>query len=284
MVPAAAGQAVEDKTNKSLVSEVSENMSTEFGAPFIKKLIIAAALLPVVVVVSVLAMAATEQRPADTTTTYHYDAEKETWLKDVVSVSLPDNPDGTRPKGSNTVIIRLSQNNPVKQIIVVDGLLIGGTEPILEIAGHDTGGSGEINIGTLLLKKVDANKLNIHDTDAVRLETTNVVAKDNELDIDVNIVNVVRTGRGGASSLFIGAARSNLAPFLDLNLLPENFIPTNETGVRADRLRILGPSSGTAFVERIIFVHSSVFGRIEVKDANIQDIILRDVTLDDATP
>ena len=245
---------------------------------------IIAAFLFAVIVMGVTAMASTGQRPQDTTTTYYYSAEKEIWLKDVVSVSLPDNPDGTQPKGSNTVIIRLSQSNPVKQIIVVDGLVIGGTEPILEIAGHDTGGTGELNIGTLLFRKVDANELEIHDTDAVRVEMANVVAKDNELDVNVNVVNVVRTGRGGASSLFLGATRTNLAAFLDLDLLPNNFIPLNETGVRVDRIRILGPSSGAAFVERIIFLHSSIFGRIEVHDVNVQDIILRDTTLDDSSP
>ncbi|MBI4188688.1 MAG: hypothetical protein HY529_05740 [Chloroflexi bacterium] len=255
-----------------------------------KKLIITSVSLLAVILTAVAALAATEEGAQDITTTYHYDAETETWLKDVSTVSLPDNPDGTKPKGSNTVIIRLSENNPVKQIVVIDGLVLGGNEPRLEIAGHDTGGSGELHIGTLLFKKVDADRLEFHDTDAVDVQMQNVVAQDNELDMDVNIVNVVRTGRGGASSLFIGATRAAFEDFLtspgipSIDSIPDNFITAKETGVRVDRIRILGPSSGDAFVERIIFLHSSIFGKIEVKDAKIQEIVLKDVTLDDSTP
>lgn len=221
-------------------------------------------------------------------TTYHYDAEKEAWLKDVQSVELQPNSDGTQPEGGNTVIIRLDANNPVKQIVVFEGLVIGGSEPRLEIAGHDTGGAGKLNIGTLLLRRVDADKLDVDNTDVVRVQMDNVVAHDNELDVDVDLVNVVRTGRGGASNLFVGILQSDLADFLkgagipDLDSLPANPVTSRETGVRVDRIRILGPSSGEAFVERIIILNSSVFGTIHVHDVDIQDLILKDVSLDDS--
>ncbi len=260
-------------------------MKTVTIPKFIKRFLIASASLIALMLIALVGVAASSgQSVIANTTTYYYDVENETWIKDIESVSLPDNPDGSKPKPSNTVIIRLDANNPVKQIVVLDGLVMGGTEPILEIAGHDTGGSGELNIGTLLLKKVDANRLDFDNTDAVDVQMSNVVAQDNELDMDVDVVNVVRAGRGGPSSLFIGATRSVLYSILDLNLIPDNFVPPNETGVRIDRLRILGPSSGDAFVERIVILHSSVFGTINVKDVNIHDIILQDVTLDDSSP
>ncbi|MBI4283236.1 MAG: hypothetical protein HY663_02060 [Chloroflexi bacterium] len=256
----------------------------------VKLMITVIGVLTVPVIVVTAVAAADPPTVEQVTTTYSYNAKQETWTKDVMSVSLPQDPEGTQPQEGNTVIIRLDQNNPVKQIVILDALVIGGnaSEPRLEIAGHDTGGSGRINIGTLLFKKVDAEKLKIHDTDAVRLQMQNAVAQDNELDIDVDAVNAVRTGRGGPSSLFIGTTRSDLKEFLtiagipDIDSLPDNLITKGETGVRVDRIRILGPSSGIAFVERILIVHTSVFGQIEVKDIKAQDIILRDVTVDDS--
>jgi hypothetical protein len=261
--------------------------------------IVAACLLAVpLIVLGATSITRANKPPQATLTVYHYDKAREVWVRDVQTVDLVDGPEGAAsgdsaaspaapgPEGSNTVIIKLDHDNPVKQIVIFEALITGrgAFDPRLEIAGHDTGGSGRINIGTLLFKQVDAEKLKI-DADVVRLQMQNVVAEDNELDIDIEAVNVVRTARGGPSTLFIGFRRADLDRILDRDLtsIADTVFPVNETGVRVDRIRILGPSSGTAFVERIIILRTSVLGQIEVRDVKIQDLILRDVTVDDST-
>ncbi|MBI2832496.1 MAG: hypothetical protein HYX79_09595 [Chloroflexi bacterium] len=215
------------------------------------------------------------------TTVYRYDPINERWVKSETSEKLPQNPDGTQPPGSNTVIIRIDGNEPVKEIIIFEALVIhGANEPLLEINGHDVGGSGKLRIGELQFAKVDAQRMEIKDTDVMRLNMANVVAKDTELDLDVNVVNVVRVGRGATSTLIIGAKRADLAQLSLLEIDKSMMLSAQETGGRIDRLRILGPSSGVGYVERILIVRSSVFGNIEVRNTAIQDLILRDVSLD----
>ncbi|MBI2831419.1 MAG: hypothetical protein HYX79_04090 [Chloroflexi bacterium] len=220
---------------------------------------------------------------------YRYDPVNEQWVKSETEEKVPDNPDGTRPRNSNTLIIRIGENEPVKQIIIFEALVIhGANEPLLEINGHDTsgiGGTGKLRIGELKFAKVDAERLEIKDTDVVRVQMANVVADDNELDIDVDVVNVVRVGRGAASTLIIGATRKDLSELAELEALSDtdgkHIILPRETGVRVDRIRILGPDSNFGSIERLVITRSSVFGKIEVKNVEIQDLILRDVTLDE---
>lgn len=224
--------------------------------------------------------------PKDVVSTYNYDAEEERWVKTVKSEPVPDIPDGPVRKGSNTIVIQLDENNPVKEIVIEEALVIGGTEPLLEINGSAVApATGKINIGTLAMLTVEAKQLEI-DADVVRTDISNVVAKDNELDLELNAVNVVSTMRGAASSLFIGVNREDREYRLeisktinDVNLSRGG--ATRENGIRADRIRILGPSSGTAFVELLIVKQSGVMGKIDVDKVAIQDLILHRVSLDD---
>jgi hypothetical protein len=237
-------------------------------------------LIGLVTVFSVVGIAAQPQPTKAVTTTYTYDEEQERWVKAVAEQELPKNPDGTFPKGSNTIEIRLDENDPVKKIIIAETLIIRGNEPLLEIAGHDlTGTSGKLNIGTLTFEKVDAEELDI-DADVVRVSIANVAAEDNELDLDLEVVNVVRTGRGGPSALYIGINPGDDIP--DLTDDPRvTFSDRDKKGLRVDRIRILGPDTGTGFIETLTVRDSSVFGRIEVKDVEVQNLVLQDIFLDD---
>jgi hypothetical protein len=251
-----------------------------------KKLLftIVVSVLPVIVglitVFSVVGIAAQPQPTKVVTTTYSYDEEQERWVKSVLEQELAANPDGSYPKGSNTLIIRIDENDPVKKIVIAEALIIRGNEPLLEIAGHDTTGTtGKLNIGTLTIKKVDAEELDI-DADVVRTSIANVAAEDNELDLDLEVVNVVRTGRGGPSSLYIGINPGDDLP--DLTDDPRvSFSTRDKKGLRVDRIRILGPDTGTGFIETLTVRDSSVFGRIEIKNVEVQELVLQDIFLDD---
>lgn len=235
---------------------------------------------------------AQNRQSIDNTTIYHYDSVEERWVKTVLEIPIPENPDGSRPPGHRTIEIHLDEDNPVKAILIEEVLIIdesGGTGPLLEIKGHDPagGGDGKINIGTLAFIEVDAEELKI-DADVVRVTLENVVAEDDELDLDLNIVNVVRIGRGAASTLLLGISRASLIEKFgtaddDLELeRRRRGITGRETGLRVDRIRIIGPDSGTGFVETLIILQSSVFGKIEVDDVKIQDLVLEQVSLDDS--
>jgi len=251
-----------------------------------KKLIFAIvmSILPVIVglitVFSVFGLAAVPQPTKAVTTTYIYDEAQEKWVKSVVEVELPKNSDGSYPRGSNTIEIRLDENDPVKKIVIAEALIIRGNEPLLEIVGHDsTGTDGKINIGTLTFKRIDAEELDI-DADVVRTSTANVAAEDNELDLDLEVVNVVRTGRGGPSTLYIGINAGDDLPELQDD--PRvTFADREKKGLRADRIRIIGPDTGTGFIETLTIRDSSVFGRIDVRDVEIQNLVLQDIFLDD---
>ncbi len=260
--------------------------SSSFWAIFGLILVLAAILAGTVV------LWAQNQRSVDNTTIYRYDPVEEQWVKTVLEIVLPENPDGSRPTGHRTIEIHLDEDNPVKTILIEETLIIdesGGTGPLLEIKGHEPsgGGDGKINIGTLAFVEVDAEELEIT-ADVVRVTLENVVAEDDELDLDLNIVNVVRIGRGAASTLLLGISRDSLLDKLgttdeDLDLeRRRRGVTRRETGLRVDRIRIIGPDSGTGFVEVLVVLQSSVFGKIEVDDVRIQDLILEQVSLDDS--
>lgn len=235
---------------------------------------------------------AQNQRSFDNLTIYHYDSVEEQWVKTVLETPIPDNPDGSHSPSHHTIEIHLDEDNPVKAILIEETLIIdesGSSGPLLEIKGHDPagGGDGEINIGTLAFIEVDAEELEI-DADVVRITLENVVAEDDELDLDLEIVNVVRTGRGATSTLLLGISRESLLQKFgtadeDLELARQRRgVTGRETGLRVDRIRIIGPDSGTGFIETIIILQSSVFGKIEVDDVKIQELILEKVSLDDS--
>lgn len=232
--------------------------------------------------------------PRDVTVSYTFDAVREEWVKTEVATKVAENPDGTLPVPQNTLIINVSEDNPIKFILITETLVINGpTEPLFEIAGHDPAllGIGELNIGQLIFNRVDAKEFKAdNNVDAVRVSLTNVVAEDSELDIDVHIENVIRVNRGTGSALYIGNSRGDIVERLRLlgDLGGEDSFATlddlppgiKEGGLRVDRIRILGPNAGTGHIEKLVVFRSSVDGAIEIRDVNIQDLILRNVSLE----
>ncbi len=242
--------------------------------------VIAAVTLATVTVLSSLSSA-----QSLVTTSYRFDPINEEWVKTVETEKLPPNPDGSQPKGSHTIVIYLDEDEPVKGIWIEEALIIGdGSGPLLEVRGrHSATSSGKIVICNLLMQKVDAEELEI-DAKVAHAEFINVVADDDELDIDIEVKNVIRCGRGGASVLFLGLGRRELADkIIDIDEFfdfPQG-LPDRETGLRVDRIVIIGPSGGDGFIEHLIIRQTSVFGKIEIEDVEIQTLTLKDVTLDD---
>ncbi len=122
----------------------------------------------------------------------------------------------------------------------------------------------------------------------VRLDSFNVVAKDDELDVEIEPVNVVRCGRGATTVLTAGIERRDLDIGFEAD--DKNFTVASlfrllgkekDSGLRVDRVRVLGPEGKTGFVENLIVLRTSVFGKIEVRDVKIQHAVLDTVTLDD---
>lgn len=236
-----------------------------------------------------------EDTPKDVTTTYFYDPENEQWIKNEVVVKLPDSPNGTKPKGTNTIIIRVQEDNPVKLIWIAETAIIRkgvATTPLLEINGDEFNTtSSKLNIGQLLFKEVDAQDFRAdNNVEVMRFSLSNVVAEDDELKLDLDIVNTVRIMRGAASSLFLGQSRRD-ADDIGENLIDVertdgiSFLAINarENGLRVDKIRILGPSTGIGFIEDIVVWRTGVDGEIEIKNVEIQDLVLKDVVLDDNT-
>lgn len=199
-----------------------------------------------------------KQSPVETAVIYQYDARAQRWVNQIAEIP-PQPGSAARPGMTNTLIIRLQEGNPVREITIDQALIIGGAEPLFQIDGDPSGfGSGNISIGTLTFDKVDAARLEIVRTGVVSSSLTNVVARDNELELSMTTGNVTFVGRGANSLLSF-------------------------EGVRFDRLRILGPGGENVHLERLNVTRSSVFGRIEIKDVEIQELVLKDVSLDDFT-
>lgn len=218
------------------------------------------------------------------TTSYRFDPINEEWVKTVETEKLPPNPDGSQPEGSHTIVIYLDEDEPIKGIWIEEALIIGDESgSLLEVRGrHSATSSGKIVICNLLMQKVDAEELEI-DAKVTHVEFINVVVDDDELDIDLEVKNVIHCGRGGASALFLGVGRRELADKIDdideFFEFPEG-LPRRETGLRVDRIVIVGPSGSDGFIEHLIIRQTSVFGKIEVEDVGIQSLTLKDVTLD----
>ncbi|MBI5508438.1 MAG: hypothetical protein HY903_06780 [Deltaproteobacteria bacterium] len=171
---------------------------------------------------------------------------------------------------SQTITVRLGPNEPLDSVTLRDTLLFATpTGPTLEIAGETdaaTGVVGRVVICRLTLKDVDAAELL-----AANVVVQTLTAIDVSLEDDPGIVvdpgTVVRCGRGGVATLSVGTA-SDVAPE-SLGL----------TGARANRIRLLGPPGGEGFVESVVVERSSVFGRIELRNVQVQDVQLESVTV-----
>lgn len=188
--------------------------------------------------------------------------------------------------GSSTITARLLPNEPVKEIAAREVLLVGSPlEPTLEIAGQDdpaAGTTGRIVICKLVVRKVDARELA-----AVNVEINSLSAVDiavpNPLLVALNgLVNpglVVDCGRGGTAVLALGVESLELGD-IQTGQGPTAAVNTEgREGVRLNRLRILGPPGAEGFIETLVLERSSVFGRIELRNLQIKELVLDSVTV-----
>lgn len=212
--------------------------------------------------------------PEDTTMTYSFDSEGEVWNENVNVLAVPNG-----DVGSNTIIIQLKENEPVKEISLKEVLLINSpNEPTLEIAGSNDP-HGEIHICKLIFKKVESEEFHVEDTEAVSMAAINVKG-DNSIEITVNPVNDVRCGRGGVAVLALGVPTSEVAAAAS-EVGPLLVVDTDgHEGLLENRIKILGPTGNNGFIETLIVEDSSVFGRIELRHLRIQEFILDNVTVE----
>lgn len=187
--------------------------------------------------------------------------------------------------GSSTITASLLPNEPVKEIAAREVFLAGSPsplEPTLEIAGQvdPAGTTGRIVICKLVLRKVDARELT---ADNVEIKIFSPV--DFFIPILPNVVVnpdlVVDCGRGGNAVLALGVESLELG---DLQAGTEQG-PTaavnteGREGVRLNQLRILGPPGAEGFIETLVLERSSVFGRIELRNLQIKELVLDSVTV-----
>ncbi|MBI4331291.1 MAG: hypothetical protein HY673_08430 [Chloroflexi bacterium] len=242
------------------------------------------------------AIAPEEKKSTPVQLTYWYDARNDRWIKEELAVQIPvaDRPQPANAPRSNTIIVKIEPENPVKEISIHEAIVMFGSSPQLEINGQrEAFANTKLHIGTLTFKDVDAAEMEIV-ADVVKVVTENVAAKDNELRLELTAVNVVRAGRGGTSTLHLGNKKA--AAGLVLNTEDVLAITTDfPTGLRTDRISIQGPSASlnniinppftgpptVAFIESITIQRTSVFGKIDVRNVAINNLILRNVFLDD---
>jgi hypothetical protein len=185
--------------------------------------------------------------------------------------------------GSSTITVRLLPNEPVKEITAREVLLVGSpVEPTLEIAGRDdpeTGATGRIVICKVVLRKVDAREIVAVNVDVKILTAADLVAPSG-INIVVNPDLVVGCGRGGSAVLALGVERLELGDLqLETGQGPTHAVATEgREGVRLNRLRILGPPGAEGFIETLVLERSGVFGRIELRNLQIKELVVDAVT------
>ncbi len=164
------------------------------------------------------------------------------------------------------------------------------TNAELEISGStstDENGvtlSGKIRICNLVFLDVEAENFEVSntDTDTLLLDTIDVPAG-NVLGVEILPANTDRCGKGGVSVLSLGEEIPSGEEPLQLGEagLASSIVTTGgRQGLRAARIRILGPPGGTGFIENLIIKRSSVFGKIKLQDLEIQDLILQDLVVE----
>jgi len=194
--------------------------------------------------------------------------------------------------GLSTITATLLPNEPVKEIAAREVLLVGSPqEPTLEIAGQaqvdpatGTTVTGRIVICKLVLRKVDARELA-----AVNVEINSLSAVDiavpNPLLVALNgLVNpglVVDCGRGGDAVLALGVESLELGDLqTGIQQGPTAAVNTDgREGVLLNQLHILGPPGAEGFIETLVMERSSVFGRIELRNLQIKELVLDSVTI-----
>ena len=190
--------------------------------------------------------------------------------------------------GPSTITVRLLPNEPVKEIAAREVLLVGSPlEPTLEIAGQVqvdpvTGATatGRIVICKLVLRKVDARELT---ADNVEIKIFSPVDFFIPIlpNVTVNPGLEVDCGRGGIAVLALGVESHELGDLqAETGQGPKSAVNTEgREGVRLNKLRILGPPGADGFIETLVLERSSVFGRIELRNLQIKELVLESVTV-----
>jgi hypothetical protein len=192
---------------------------------------------------------------------------------------------------SSTITAMLLPNEPVKEIAAREVLLVGSPsplEPTLEIAGQNvtaadgtTITTGRIVICKLVLRNVDAQEL-VVDNVVVKILSPPVNTIIPPLPIGfVDPDLVVECGRGGIAVLALGVESLELGDLqTQTGQGPTAAVNTEvREGVRLNRLRILGPPGAEGFIETLVLERSSVFGRIELRNLQIKELVLDSVTV-----
>ena len=191
--------------------------------------------------------------------------------------------------GPSTITARLLPNEPVKEIAAREVLLVGSPlEPTtLEIAGQNVTAAdgtittpGRIVICKLVLRKVDARELAAFNVE-IKILSTSVDTVAPPLNGVVNPDLVVDCGRGGTAVLALGVESLELGDLqAETGQGPTAAVNTEgREGVRLNQLRILGPPGAEGFIETLVLERSSVFGRIELRNLQIKELVLDSVTV-----
>jgi hypothetical protein len=182
--------------------------------------------------------------------------------------------------GSSTITARLLPNEPVKEIAAREVLLVGSSlEPTLEIAGQDDAGTtGRIVICKLVLRKVDARELVAVNVEAKFLSAVDFFTP-SPPNVVVNPDLVVDCGRGGTAVLALGVESLEQGDLQTGQGPTDAVITEGREGVRLNQLHILGPPGAEGFIETLVLERSSVFGRIELRNLQIKELVLDSVTV-----
>jgi hypothetical protein len=221
--------------------------------------------------------------PQVKTTGVTWDSANQRWVD---ATRLAPAPAGS--SSGSTLEVKLPPNEAVKLVVVREVQLVNSpTEPTLEIAGQDdsaTGLSGSIVICRMVIRKVDIEELVVENVVASHVTVVNF-ASQHGLGITINPLNVIRCGRGGVGVLALGAetteSDSLLDPFPVADVLGavRVFSTEGKEGVRMNQAAILGPEGDEGFIETLILDHSSVFGRVELRNLQIKELIIDSVTV-----
>jgi hypothetical protein len=218
--------------------------------------------------------------PVATTTTVTWDSPNEVWVDAARSAAAVDG-----STSSSTLEVKLPANEAVKAVLASEVQLVNSPDqPTLEIAGQDdlvTGESGSIVICKLVVRKVDIEELVVENVQASRVTVVDF-ASEHGLDVEVDPVNVIRCGRGGVGVLALGVESAEDG---DLVFDPTRdsirvFATDGREGVRMNKVRILGPEGDDGFIETLVLNRSSVFGRVELRNLKVKELVIETVTVD----
>ena len=194
--------------------------------------------------------------------------------------------------GSSTITVKLLPNEPVKEIAAREVFLVGPPppleptppEPTLEIAGQvdSAGTTGRIVICKLVLRKVDIRELTASNVEVKFLSLVDTVAPLPIVTALNGLVNpnlVVDCGRGGSAVLALGVESLEQGDLQTGQGPTAAVITEGREGVRLNQLHILGPPDAEGFIETLVLERSSVFGRVDLRNLQIRELVLESVTV-----